>query len=120
MSETLTFRVRDPKDLLQVSIEDSAAAGNFTSGYAQHQHTGQPQYGLSASENLLSFLARCSGAEGSPAPTKALMSRLFQSATAIVLQNYRSLLGARHTIPEEFARIAAYGRRPPKNRRKLL
>ena len=26
MSETLTFRVRDPKDLMQVTIEDSATA----------------------------------------------------------------------------------------------
>jgi len=113
MSETLTFRVRDPKDLLQVSIEDSAAA--VTSPVAMlSTNTPASRIRLERFGKSSIVLARCSGAEGSPAPDQSAYEPLFQSATAIVT-NYRSLLGARHTIPEEFARIAAYSAAPKKS-----
>ncbi len=41
MVETLVFRVRDPKDLLQVSIEDSASAVTHSCHHADQQHAGQ-------------------------------------------------------------------------------
>ena len=53
-------------------------------------------------------LARYPGGEGSPAPDQSVYEPLFQSATGIIA-NYRSLLGARHTVPDELSRVAAYG-----------
>ena len=42
MVETLVFRVREPKDLLQVAIEDSASAVTHGGHHADQQHAGQP------------------------------------------------------------------------------
>jgi hypothetical protein len=49
-------------------------------------------------------LARCSASEAGPAPDQSAYEPLFQSASA-VLSNYRGLLGARTTVPEELARL---------------
>ncbi|PYX94561.1 MAG: hypothetical protein DMG71_12110, partial [Acidobacteria bacterium] len=49
-------------------------------------------------------LARCSTAESGPPPDQRAYEPLFQSATAIVT-NYRTLLNAQRTIPEELARV---------------
>ena len=43
MVETLVFRVRDPKDLMQVSIEDSASTVTSPAGDALDQHARQPR-----------------------------------------------------------------------------
>ena len=42
MVETLIFHVRDPKDLMQVAIEDSASAVTTAGEHADHEHSGQP------------------------------------------------------------------------------
>ncbi len=60
-------------------------------------------------------LARCSGSEAGPAPDQSAYEPLFQSASS-VLSNYRGLLGARTTVPEELARVGSGGRRPRRNR----
>ena len=53
-------------------------------------------------------LDRCSGSEGKPAPDQSAYEPLFRSASAIV-DNYRALLAARRTVPEELARIETSG-----------
>jgi len=112
MSETLTFRVRDPKDLLQVSLEDSAAA--VTSPAAMlGTNTPVRRIRLERFGKSSIVLARCPGTEGSPAPDQSAYELLFKSATDII-SNYRSLLGARHTVPDELSRVTSYGGVPRK------
>lgn len=105
MVETLVFRVRDPKDLLQLSIEDSAAAvtppavmltASTPVSRIKLERFGKPSV----------VLARCSASEAGPAPDQSLYSPLFQSATTVV-GTYRKLLGATQTIPAELARVKA-------------
>jgi hypothetical protein len=104
MVETLVFRVRDPKDLLQVSIEDSAStvttpATMLTSG------TPASRIKLERFGKSSVVLARCLASEAGPAPDQSAYEPLFQSASAI-LSNYRGLLGVRITVPEELERVA--------------
>jgi hypothetical protein len=103
MTETLVFRVREPKDLLQVSIEDTAAAvttpesmlgTNTPAGHIKLERFGKSSI----------VLARCTASEGNPAPDQSAYEPLFQSASAVV-SNYRRLLGAPQLVPEELARL---------------
>jgi hypothetical protein len=105
MLETLVFRVRDPRELLQVSIEDSAsrvtspAAMLGTETPATHiklERFGKPSVAL----------ARCTGEEGGPAPDQSAYEPLFQSATDI-LADYHRLLDAQGIVPEELRRTEA-------------
>jgi hypothetical protein len=103
MVETLVFRVRDPKDLMQVSIEDSASA--VTSPAAMlSASTPATRIKLERFGKASVVLARCFATEAGPAPDQSAYEPLFQSASA-VLSNYRGLLGARTTVPEELARL---------------
>ena len=103
MVETLVFRVRDPKDLLQVSIEDSASAvtppATMLSSSTPASRIKLERFGKSSV-----VLARCSGSEAGPPPDQSAYEPLFQSASSI-LSNYRGLLGARTTVPAELERI---------------
>jgi hypothetical protein len=119
MVETLVFRVRDPKDLLQVSIEDSASAVTtpvtmLTSG------TPASRIKLERFGKSSVVLARCFASEAGPAPDQSAYEPLFQSASAI-LANYRGLLDARTTVPEELARVSGAAEkkaeRPPAARK---
>jgi len=103
MVETLAFHVRDPKDLLQVSIEDSASAVT-TPAAMLGTTTPASRIHLERFGKSSIVLDRCSGSEGKPAPDQSAYEPLFRSASAIV-GNYRALLGARRTVPEELARI---------------
>ena len=107
MSETVTFRVRDPKDLMQVTIEDSATAVT-TPAAMLGTNTPVGRIRLERFGKSSIVLARCPGAEGSPALDQSVYEPLFQSATGIIA-NYRTLLGARHTVPDELTKTAAYG-----------
>ena len=103
MIETLVFRVRDPKELLDVTIEDSASAvttpANMLASDTPVSRVKLERFGKSSI-----VLARCSGTENSPPPDQSAYERLFQSASS-VMRNYRGLLGVRQTIPAELARI---------------
>jgi hypothetical protein len=103
MVETLVFRVRDPKDLMQVSIEDSASA---VTSPATMLTTSTPASRIKLERFGKSsvVLARCSASEAGPAPDQSPYEPLFQSASSI-LSNYRGLLGARGTVPEELQRL---------------
>lgn len=105
MLETLVFRIRDPKELLQVSIEDNASRVTSPSAMlgtetpATHiklERFGKPSVAL----------ARCTGGAGGPAPDQSAYEPLFQSASAI-LADYRRLLDARAVVPEELRRAEA-------------
>jgi hypothetical protein len=103
MVETLVFRVRDPKDLLQVSIEDSASAVT-TPATMLTSATPASRVKLERFGKSSVVLARCAASEAGPAPDQSAYEPLFQSASAI-LSNYRGLLGARTTVPEELDRV---------------
>jgi len=103
MVETLVLRVREPKDLMQVSIEDSASAVT-TPASMLTTSTPASRIKLERFGKSSVVLARCSGSESGPAADQSVYEPLFQSASAI-LSNYRGLLGARNTVPEELARL---------------
>ncbi|HEY1262284.1 MAG TPA: hypothetical protein VGF06_02105 [Terriglobales bacterium] len=112
MSETLTFRAREAKDILQVTIEDAASAVT-SPAVMLGASTPASRIRLERFGKSSVVLARCSGAEGGPAPDQSAYEPLFQSATGIV-SHYRALLDARRTVPDELARVTASagGRKP--------
>src|SRR5437660_2691227 len=112
MVETLVFRVRDPKDLMQVSIEDSASAVTSPSTMLSTS-TPASRVKLERFGKSSVVLARCSATEAGPAPDQSAFEPLFQSASA-VLSNYRGLLGARTTVPDELARLGGTTESRPK------
>jgi hypothetical protein len=112
MVETLVFRVRDPKDLMQVSIEDSASAVTSPSTMLSTS-TPASRVKLERFGKSSVVLARCSATEAGPAPDQSAYEPLFQSASA-VLSNYRGLLGARTTVPDELARLGGATESRPK------
>jgi hypothetical protein len=109
MVETLVFRVRDPKDVMQVSIEDSASsvtpAATMLSSTTPASRIKLERFGKSSV-----VLARCqAGVEGA-APDQSAYEPLFSSASSL-MSSYRDLLGARRLIPEELTRIGGASRR---------
>jgi hypothetical protein len=110
MVETLVFRVRDPKELMQVSIEDSASAVT-TPATMLSTNTPASRIKLERFGKSSVVLARCPGTEGGPPPDQSAYEPLFQSATSIVA-TYRNLLAARHTVPDELARVNAVAATP--------
>jgi len=105
MVETLIFHVRDPKDLMQVAIEDNASAVT-TPASMLSTNTPASRIKLERFGKSSVVLARCPGTEGNPPPDQSAYEPLFQSATAIV-SSYRNLLAARRLVPEELARVGA-------------
>ncbi len=105
MIETLVLHVRDPKDLVMVSIEDSASAvttpAMMLGAASPASRIKLERFGKSSI-----VLARCTGAEGGTPPDQTAYEPLFTSASSI-LTNYRGLLNARRTVPDELARVAA-------------
>jgi hypothetical protein len=111
MVETLVFHVRDPKDLLEVSIED--AASSVTSPAAMlGESTPARRVKLERFGKSSVALARCAATDRGPAPDQTVYEPLFQSASAIVA-NYRNLLGALRTVPDELGRTRAFGTAKP-------
>ena len=112
MVETLVFRVRDPKDLMQVAIEDSASSVTAPATMLA-TNTPAARIKLERFGKSSVVLARCPGTEGNPPPDQSAYEPLFQSATTIVA-NYRNLLAARQTVPAELGRISTVGATRPK------
>jgi hypothetical protein len=103
MIETLVLHVRDPKDLIEVSMEDSASSvtsaetmlvANTPASRIRLERFGKPSVAL----------ARCSASEGGPAPDQSAYEPLFRSASDI-LADYRALLGVKSVVPEELSKI---------------
>lgn len=105
MVETLVLHVRDPKDLVQLSIEDSASAVT-TPAAMLGTSTPASRIKLERFGKSSVVLARCSGSEGGPVPDQSAYEPLFTSASAI-MTNYRTLLNARRMVPDELGRIAS-------------
>ena len=105
MVETLVLHVRDPKDLMEVSLEDSAAS--VTSSEAMlGSNTPASRVRLERFGKSSVALARCLGTEGGPVPDQSAYEPLFRSASD-ALANYRGLLGVKKIVPEELANISA-------------
>jgi len=104
MVETLVLHVRDPKDLIQVSLEDSASAvtnaRTMLTTSAPVNRVRLERYGKPSVA-----LARCSAAEGTPVDQTAY-EPMFRSASE-VLSNYRNLLAVKTIVPEELAKVSA-------------
>jgi hypothetical protein len=103
MVETLVLHVRDPKDLIEVSLEDSASSVTSVDAMLS-ANTPASRVRLERFGKSSVALARCSAAEGGPAPDQSVYEPLFRSASD-VLANYRGLLGVRRIVPEELAKI---------------
>jgi len=103
MVETLVLRVREPKDLMQISIEDSASsvvsATAMLSSSTPVSRVKLERFGKSSV-----VLARCSGEEGNPATDQSAYESIFHTASSI-MERYRDALGARKMVPEELARL---------------
>lgn len=105
MVETLVFKVRDPKDLLQVSIEDDASS--VTSPAAMlGTDTPVSRIRLERFGKSSIVLARCPATAAGPAPDQSAYEPLFQTASAID-SDYRNLLRVPQTVPEELDRVAS-------------
>lgn len=105
MVETLVLRVRDPKDLLQVAIEDNASSVT-NPAIMLASDTPPSRIKLERFGKSSVVLARCSAdsASGQPAPDQSAYEPLFRTGASI-MSAYRSLLNVRRTVPDELARI---------------
>lgn len=116
MVETLVLRVRDPKDLMQVSIEDSASsvasAAAMLSASTPVSRVKLERFGKSSVA-----LARCSGAEGNPATDQSAYEAIFRTASSI-MDRYRDALGARKMVPQELAHLRVGASTKPNARSK--
>jgi len=103
MVETLVLRVRDPKDLMQVSIEDSASA---VASAAAMLSTSTPvsRVKLERFGKSSVVLARCAGGEGTPSTDQSAYEPIFRAASS-TMERYRDALGARKMVPQELARL---------------
>ena len=103
MVETLVLRVRDPKDLMEITIEDSASAvaspGAMLAGNTPAARVKLERFGKSSV-----VLSRCSATEGRPAPNQSAYEPIFGEAS-MVLSRYRDVLGVRKTVPQELAHM---------------
>jgi hypothetical protein len=114
MIETLVLHVRDPKDLIMVSLEDGASS--VTSAQAMlTTNTPVRRVRLERFGKASVTLARCEASEGGSPPDQSAYEPLFRSASD-VLTNYRGLLGVRTTVPEELAKVESGSKpSPPKS-----
>ena len=103
MVETLVLRVRDPKDLMEVTIEDSASAVASPRAMMA-SNTPASRIKLERFGKSSVVLARCSAAEGKAAPNQSAYEPIFSEASTILSQ-YRDALGVRRTVPQELARM---------------
>ena len=103
MVETLVLRVRDPKDLMQISIDDSASAVASATAMLSTS-TPVSRVKLERFGKPSVALARCSGAEGTPATDQSAYEPIFHAASSI-MERYRDALGARKLVPQELARL---------------
>lgn len=107
MIETLVMHARDPKDIVQLSIEDTASAVTSAASMLA-TNTPVDRIKLERFGKPSVVLARCSGSEGGPAPDQSAYEPLFRQASNI-MGEYRGVLGARRTVPDELAKVITSG-----------
>lgn len=103
MVETLVLHVRDPKDLIQISMEDSASAVSSAETMVK-ANTPVNRVRLERFGKSSIALARCAASENGPPPDQSAYEPLFHSASQL-LADYRGLLNVRRTVPAELAQI---------------
>ena len=103
MVETLVLHVRDPKDLIQVSMEDSASAISSPAAMVS-ANTPVSRIRLERFGKSSIALARCNASENGPAPDQSVYDPLFRSASE-VLARLSALAWASHIVPAELAQI---------------
>ena len=116
MVETLVLHVRDPKDLIEVSLEDSASSVTSTETMLA-ANTPASRVRLERFGKSSVALARCTAAEGGPPPDQSAYEPLFRSASD-VLANYRGLLGVQSIVPEELSKIGGSSKPKPATKAK--
>lgn len=103
MIETLVLHVREPKDLVLLSIEDTASA--VTSPAAMlGTNTPVDRIKLERFGKPSVVLARCSASPAGPAPDQSAYEPLFRDASSVI-GRYRELLGARRMVPDELVKV---------------
>jgi hypothetical protein len=118
MVETLVLHVRDPKDLIQVAMEDSASAVT-SSETMLGANTPVSRIRLERFGKSSVALARCQASEAGPAPDQSAYEPLFTGASQ-VLENYRRFLGVKATVPAELAKIAGESKAKAPARSKMI
>jgi len=103
MIETLVLRVRDPKDLMQVSVEDSASAVTSASAMLSSD-TPVSRIRLERFGKPSVALSRCPAEEGRPATDQSAYEPIFRAASA-VLTRYRDALSVRRIVLQELTRM---------------
>jgi hypothetical protein len=115
MIETMVLHVRDPKDLIEVSLEDSASA--VASSQAMLiSNTPVSRVRLERFGKASIALARCQASAAGPAPDQSAYEPLFRSASDL-MADYRALLGVKAVVPEELAKIKGVAK--PESKPKL-
>jgi hypothetical protein len=110
MIETLVLHVRDPKDLIQVSMEDSASAiGSAATMITANTPASRIRLERFGKSSIA--LVRCPAPENGPPPDQSVYEPLFHSASE-VLARYRRLLGAERTVAAELVQIPGGGSKP--------
>jgi hypothetical protein len=103
--EVLVFRVRDPKEVMQVAISDSVTVTD--PGIVLSADTPAARVKIERFGKSSVGLAHCPGAD------QREYEPLFLSANK-VLASYRDLLGIRKTVPAEFSRLGPINVAKPK------
>lgn len=115
MIETMVLHVRDPKDLIEVSLEDSASA--VASSQAMLiANTPVNRVRLERFGKSSIALARCQASAAGPAPDQSAYEPLFRSASDL-MADYRRLLGVKAVVPEELAKIKGVSKPEPKQKK---
>ena len=95
--ETTVFRWRDPKDVLQMAIEDSATVGSPAAIVATDTPAMRVRVERFGKSSLT--MARCPNAD------QHQLDPAFAAASK-VMARYRALLGVRKTVPAELEKVA--------------
>jgi hypothetical protein len=107
--ETVVFRWREPKDVMQVSIEDSVSnvaspatvvSTDTPANRIRIERFGKPSVGLS----------RCAQAD------QTAYESVFAAASRVA-SRYRAALGVRESVPPELARLGLGGSQPAKSQK---
>ncbi len=98
--ETLVFRMRDPKEVMQISMEDSVSAATPATVVSTDTPANRIKIERFAKPSL--GLARCEKTD------QSAYEPLFRSAS-LLLSSYRRALGVRATVPAELARLGSPG-----------
>jgi len=97
-TETLVLPLREPKNFVSVSMEDSVTAGSPSAVLAADTPASRVRVERFGKSSLV--LERC------PQANQSAYEALFRRASTL-MKNYRSALGVRSTVPGELEKLGA-------------